>query len=154
AHRVELEVERRTRELASVNRALQFTNSRLKVSKDDLEEFARVVSHDLREPLRTIAGFSQLLMRHYSEKVDERGKEWLHHAIDGASRLERLLDALHSYAQVGVRSDEWAGVDLEAVLESERKNLEQIIQSSGGELEVGPLPTVVGDARRLPRVLA
>jgi light-regulated signal transduction histidine kinase (bacteriophytochrome) len=112
AHRIEREVERRTKQVASVNRALQFSNSRLKVSNDDLEEFARVVSHDLREPLRTIAGFSQLLTRQYGEKLDERGTEWLQHTVDGVLHLERLFDALHSYAQVGARSDEWNTVDL------------------------------------------
>ena len=130
AHRVEQEVEKRTKQLASVNRALQFTNSRLKVSNDDLEEFARVVSHDLREPLRTIAGFSQLLMGRYADKFDERGNEWLQHTVDGVHRLERLFDALHSYAQIGGWSQEWNAVDLQDVLESVRKDLQPIIHST------------------------
>jgi signal transduction histidine kinase len=152
--RIEHEVEKRTQELASANRSLRYTNDELKLSNDDLDEFARVVSHDLREPLRTIAGFNQLLQRRYAERLDQRGNDWLRNSLEGVYTLERLLDALYSYAQAGTQIETWEAVDLQRALANVCDDLKQTIDEAGAEVESGSLPTVVGDRRRLPTLLS
>ncbi|PMS22015.1 hypothetical protein C0Z18_05705 [Trinickia dabaoshanensis] len=126
--RSERQLRQRTEELARSNR--------------DLEQFAYVASHDLQEPLRAVAGPLQLLQRRYEGKLDERADEFIGHAVDGATRMQTLIDDLLSYSRVGRLEDPKQPVEVGHALELALRNLAVIIQETQAEVTHDPLPTV------------
>ncbi|AIV86807.1 sensor histidine kinase [Burkholderia pseudomallei] len=128
--RAELELRRRSEELARSNQ--------------DLEQFAYVASHDLQEPLRAVAGPLQLLQRRYQGQLDARADEFIGHAVDGATRMQSLIDDLLSYSRVGRLEDARRPVDCEHVLDEALRNLSAAIRESGAQVTHDPLPTVHG----------
>jgi signal transduction histidine kinase len=120
----------------------------LRRSNAELEQFAYVASHDLQEPLRKVASFCQLLEKRYGHALDERGVEYLGFAVDGAKRMQVLINDLLTFSRVGRVKAAHEIVDLDTTLDAALGNLSVAIEESGAQLVRGdgPLPHVLGDA--------
>jgi light-regulated signal transduction histidine kinase (bacteriophytochrome) len=114
-------------------------------SNAELEQFAYVASHDLQEPLRMVASFSQLLAKRYQGKLDKDADEFIGFAVDGATRMQQLINDLLAYSRVGTRGKPPAPMDLNEVLGYAETNLNEAIRESGAVVTQGPLPIVDGD---------
>lgn len=122
---------------------------RLARSNTELEQFAYVASHDLQEPLRMISSYLQLLKRRYEGKLDSDADDFIWYAVDGATRMQELINALLAYSRVGTRGKEFASVECENVLSQVLINLQPAINESGTEIKKGDLPVVYGDKSQL-----
>jgi hypothetical protein len=117
----------------------------LKRSNKELEEFAYVASHDLQEPLRMVTGYSQLLAKRYGDRLDQKAKEYIGFAVDGAKRMQGLIEDLLTYSRVGSKGKVFAWTDCEVVLGKALAGLQIAIQECGATVTHDPLPTVMGD---------
>jgi signal transduction histidine kinase len=119
----------------------------LRRSNAELEQFAYVASHDLQEPLRKVASFCQLLEKRYGDELDERGVEYIGFAVDGAKRMQVLINDLLTFSRVGrLNTTQDVDVDLDVTLDAALGNLTTAMDESGAEIiRQAPLPTVVGD---------
>ncbi|ROS28197.1 ATP-binding protein [Cellulomonas sp. PhB150] len=117
----------------------------LRRSNRDLEQFAYVASHDLQEPLRKVASFTQLLQKRYGGQMDERADQYIEFAVDGAKRMQRLIQDLLGFSRVGRVGGEVTDVDLNAALAVALDNLEQTIADAGAVITHDELPTVRGE---------
>ncbi|MDM7856174.1 sensor histidine kinase [Cellulomonas alba] len=124
----------------------------LRRSNRDLEQFAYVASHDLQEPLRKVASFTQLLAKRYGDELDERGQQYVAFAVDGAKRMQRLIQDLLGFSRVGRVGGEVTDVDLEQSLAHALDNLEESITEAGAVVTHDPLPTVRGEAALLDQL--
>ncbi|MGW4412364.1 sensor histidine kinase [Nonomuraea sp. NPDC004702] len=122
----------------------------LRRSNAELEQFAYVASHDLQEPLRKIATFCQLLQKRYGDVLDERGLQYIHFAVDGATRMQVLINDLLTFSRVGRLYDDRKPVDLTESLDKALVDLSAVIEETGAEIErPDPLPNVIGDPTML-----
>ncbi|MCV7178657.1 sensor histidine kinase [Mycolicibacterium sphagni] len=136
----ELEASRAAREL------LDEQAGELRRSNAELEQFAYVASHDLQEPLRKVASFCQLLEKRYGDQLDERGKQYIDFAVDGAKRMQVLINDLLTFSRVGRLNSTQVRVNLDTVLDAAIGNVSTAIEESGAEItRSGPLPQVLGD---------
>jgi light-regulated signal transduction histidine kinase (bacteriophytochrome) len=119
----------------------------LKRSNAELEQFAYVASHDLQEPLRKVASFCQLLEKRYGDQLDERGIEYIGYAVDGAKRMQVLINDLLTFSRVGRAGIKHTELDLDATLDGALANLAAAIEESNAEIvrPKQPLPRVIGD---------
>jgi signal transduction histidine kinase len=130
-------------------RSLELTRS-----NDDLQQFAYVASHDLSEPLRKVANFCQLLERQYGDQLDDRAKQYIDFAVDGAKRMQALIGDLLALSRVGRTTDEFVTVSLDKALDRALDNLGSRIEESGARIERRTaLPTVPGDPALLTSLL-
>ena len=149
--RVELE-----RQLAAADTALVRThqaNQALERSNADLEQFAYAASHDLREPLRALAGYARLLERRYGDRLDEDAHEYLTFLVDGAKRLQALTDDLLDYSRVDSEPLRREPVDLAKLAAQVLDLLAAPIGERDARVDIGPLPCVEGEEAQLLRVL-
>ncbi|MGW7268503.1 sensor histidine kinase [Streptomyces sp. NPDC054842] len=122
----------------------------LKRSNAELEQFAYVASHDLQEPLRKVASFCQLLEKRYGDQLDDRAKQYIDFAVDGAKRMQVLINDLLTFSRVGRVGEEHAAVALDDVLDRALANLSVSLEETGARVvREGPLPTVTGDPTTL-----
>jgi len=138
---------------ARLYRQAQTANRALERSNADLEQFAYIASHDLREPLRAVAGYAQLLKARYGDRLDQDAHEYMTFMVDGAKRLQALTDDLLTYSRVGNEPLARAPVDLAKLAEQVLELLAAPIAEGGARIEVGQLPTVQGGEAQLQRVL-
>ena len=124
----------------------------LEESNRRLEQFAYAASHDLQEPLRMVSSYLQLLERRYGDDLDPEGLEFLAFAVDGADRMRSMIDGLLEYSRVETQGGPFETVDLEAVLEDVRTDLQVRIVEHDAEITVGSLPRVLGDPDQLRQV--
>ena len=119
----------------------------LRRSNTELEQFAYVASHDLQEPLRKVASFCQLLEKRYGDQLDERGAEYIGYAVDGAKRMQVLINDLLSFSRVGRLGISQTEVRLDTTLDAALANVAIAIDESGAEIvrPEQPLPRMVGD---------
>jgi PAS domain S-box-containing protein len=122
-------------------------------SNAELTQLASVAAHDLNEPLRIVEGFLRLLEGRAGEALDEQGRRFVAEAITGAQRMRELIDALLRYARAGGGEIRRDPVDLAAVAAEVEAALATAIRGRGATVEIGPLPTVAGDAALLRQVL-
>lgn len=121
----------------------------LQRSNKDLEQFAYIASHDLQEPLRAVAGCLQVLQRRYASKIDERADELIKHAVDGAYRMQSLIEGLLAFSRVGTRGTQFGRVDTNTALRNALRNLETAVAETHAAITQDPLPTVKGDPTQL-----
>ena len=138
----------------SAREALDEQAEELRRSNAELEQFAYVASHDLQEPLRKVASFCQLLEKRYGDQLDERGAEYIGFAVDGAKRMQALINDLLTFSRVGRLNATLTEVDLNAALDTALDNLSTAIAESAAEIvrPDQPLPTVDGDPTLLTMV--
>ncbi|HYN12542.1 MAG TPA: PAS domain S-box protein, partial [Burkholderiales bacterium] len=132
--------------------ALKEAHEELKRSNSELEQFAYVASHDLQEPLRMVASYTQLVMRRYGDKLDKDAHEFMHYVVDGAARMKQLIEDLLAYSRVGTRHRDFKPIEVEAALKRALANLKAAIEESGAAVTWDPLPTVKGDEVQLPQL--
>jgi signal transduction histidine kinase len=139
--------------LQRVNQRLDEQARDLERSNRDLEQFAYVASHDLQEPLRKVSSFCQLLQRRYGGQLDERADQYIDFAVDGARRMQRLINDLLAFSRVGRTTESFEPVDLDAVAAAVVAQLEGATTDADGAIVVGELPTVQGDPALLRQLL-
>ncbi|MBX3045985.1 MAG: PAS domain-containing protein [Anaerolineales bacterium] len=131
---------------------LRTKNTDLERSNQELEQFAYVASHDLQEPLRMVSSYMQLLESRYKDKLDDDAKEFIDFAVDGAARMQRLIQDLLAFSRVGTRGRAPEVVSAEAALTEALHNLGVRIQENGARIEHEELPTVFVDRNQLTQV--
>ncbi len=124
----------------------------LERNNGELNTFASVASHDLQEPLRVMAGFAQLLDGRYKGKLDKKADEFIHYIVDGASRMQQLIQDLLTYSRVTTAGNRFAPVDCSKAVEKALTYLKAAVQESGVSIAVDPLPVVSGDEAQLVRL--
>jgi signal transduction histidine kinase len=125
------------------------TLNELARSNRDLEQFAYVASHDLQEPLRMVATYTQLLAERYQGKIDQNADKYIHYAVDGALRMQTLVKDLLAYSRVGREASERQQTDCNLVLQSVIANLHPLIQESGARVIYANLPTLMANRSEL-----
>ena len=134
------------------NAVLQAHTAELERSNSDLEQFAYIASHDLQEPLRKVASFTQLLQRRYAGQLDARADQYIEFAVDGAKRMQALINDLLQYSRVGRSAREPSLVASDAALAQARNNLAAAMEETGATVETGHLPLVLGELPLLTAV--
>jgi two-component system, chemotaxis family, sensor kinase Cph1 len=140
---IELEMQKE-----EISKALQ----ELERSNADLQQFAYAASHDLREPLHTIAGFLKLLERRYKGRLDEKADEFIQYTIEGVNRMEMLINDLLEYSRVETKGGSFKPMNSSVALEKAIFNLRSALEGSGAEITYDLLPTVVADETQTTRL--
>lgn len=125
----------------------------LRRSNAELEQFAYIASHDLQEPLRMVASYTELLGQKYRGKLDDKADKYIHYAVDGAKRMQRLVSDLLAYSRVGSQGKEPAPIALSAVARRVGELLAQPLADANAVLVVDDLPTVVADEGQINQLL-
>jgi PAS domain S-box-containing protein len=131
---------------------LRATTADLARSNKELELFAYVASHDLQEPLRMVSSYTQLLAQRYEGQLDEKAKKYIDYAVDGAVRMQRLINDLLIYSRISTRGQSPQPTDSHAVLGGALRNLQAAIEESGAIVANDDLPTIRADASQLLQV--
>jgi two-component system CheB/CheR fusion protein len=129
--------------------ALEQQAIELKQSNADLEQFAYISSHDLQEPLNTAASFAKLLKRRYESRLDGDANDFIDFIVDATDRMKKIIRSLLEYSRVSSVGKETDAVPLEKVLGEVRSNLQQRLEETGADLQVGPMPTVRANETQL-----
>ena len=124
----------------------------LRRSNADLEQFAYVASHDLQEPLRMVASYTQLLAKRYKGKLDSDAHEFIAYAVDGATRMQELINGLLTYSRVNTRGNSSEPADCSFIFDQVLSSLQVAVQESGAVVTRDDLPTVMDDAVQLGQV--
>jgi PAS domain S-box-containing protein len=132
---------------------LRQTMAELERSNQELEQFAYVASHDLKEPLRIVKGYVQLLARRYGDRLDKDAGEFIEYASNGVDRMDKLINDLLAYSRVGTDDRPLKPVDCEAVFDRVAANLATAIEEHGVVVTHGPLPEVTANDTRLAQLL-
>lgn len=146
---LEHRVRDRTRELEKANGQLRELNQELTSSNQELEQFGYIVSHDLREPLRMVTSFTQLLAQRYSGQLDAEADQIIDFAIDGATRMEELIHDLLIYSRVGNQEKNFTSVNCNEILDQALSNLSLTITETNAQIARETLPTVMADGTQL-----
>jgi len=160
----DLEVERA--EVERVNRQLQKEievrkhaeeslreySAELARSNADLQQFAYVASHDLQEPLRAVSSFSQLLARRYQGKLDSDADDFITFMVEGATRMQTLINDLLAFSRIGTRGNPFMLVECETILQAAKKNLAIAVEESGAVITYDPLPALLADPMQLTQL--
>ena len=133
--------------------ALERTAAELARSNQDLEQFAYIASHDLQEPLRMIGGYVQLLQRHYADALDDKAKQYIEYAVDGAARMGNLINDLLQYSRLGTRTKPFAPTDMQRLLENVLLGLRVSLRESGAVITHEVLPTIQADDTQMAQLL-
>nr|ACS68544.1 sensory transduction histidine kinase [uncultured bacterium FLS18] len=144
---------RTLRQLEERAAALAERTEELARSNRELQEFAHAASHDLQEPLRAVSGFCQLLRDRYSGKLDVQADEFIGFAVDGAHRMQKLINDLLAYSRVGAQGDASEPTDSSAIFDQAVTNLHAAIQESGAKVTQTGLPIVTADPSQLIQLL-
>ena len=152
AHSIEAMRRRLVDELAFADGARALMDEQaadLRRSNAELEQFAYVASHDLQEPLRKVASFCQLLQRRYAENLDERANQYIAFAVDGATRMQTLINDLLSFSRVGRLHTDNSSVDLDDAVKTVLSGLSLAVEDAEAQITYDELPAVKGDRTQL-----
>jgi chemotaxis family two-component system sensor kinase Cph1 len=139
-------------EQKALTETLNEKNVDLERSNKELEQFAYVASHDLQEPLRMVSSYMQLLESRYKDKLDRDAKEFIDYAVDGAVRMQRLIQDLLAFSRVGTRGKDPTPVEAGAAIDEALLNLKVRIEENNAEVHLEPFPTVMADKDQLVQV--
>jgi signal transduction histidine kinase len=142
----EIEVRKRAEE------TLKEYSAELARSNADLQQFAYVASHDLQEPLRAVSSFSQLLARRYRGKLDSDADDFITFIVDGATRMQTMINDLLTFSRIGTRGNPFEPVDCKNVLQTAKENVAVALAESGGAITHDPLPVLVADRAQLTQL--
>jgi len=147
------------RQLAAQNAQLQQeiavraeTQAALQRSNTEFEQLAYVASHDMQEPLRKIASYLQLLSQRYQGQLDADADEFIGYAVDGAKRMQALINDLLAFSRVGTKAKPFAPTDCRLIVRTALADLQFAIEESSARVDVGDLPMVMGDATQLSQL--
>ncbi len=121
----------------------------LKRSNQELEQFAYIASHDLQEPLRAITSYTQMLSQRYQSQLDPKADKWINHIVDGATRMQNLINDLLSYSRVGTKGKEFLPTDINDIIKQTLINLQITISEKNAVITVDNLPTIIADGGQL-----
>lgn len=124
----------------------------LERSNEELERFAYVASHDLQEPLRMVASYTQLLQQRYKDKLGDDANQFIHFAVDGAQRMQKLIEGLLTFSRAGSQPIHMKTVDMDTIVKYTVINLSSVIKDTGALVTVEPLPKITGDEIQLTQV--
>jgi two-component system sensor histidine kinase/response regulator len=131
---------------------LALRSQELARSNAELEQMAYVASHDLQEPLRMVASYVQLLEQRYGDRLDADAHEFIGFAVDGAKRMQALIDDLLAYSRLGTKAKPLQPTDCNAVMKTTLQSLRMAAEECGAQIECGHMPTVPGDAVQLTQL--
>jgi len=131
---------------------LKRVHEELQRSNRELEQFAYVASHDLQEPLRMVSSYTQLLARRYEDKLDQDARDFIHYAVDGATRMQQLIQDLLTFSRVATRGQPSTRIHAQNVLENAISNLQTVITETGAQITHDALPEVYADRTQLVQV--
>ncbi len=147
------EVQRARQLIEETYRQLEQQAEELTRSNRDLEQFAYVASHDLQEPLRKVASFCQLLQRRYAGQLDDRADQYIAFAVDGAQRMQRLINDLLAFSRIGRLTNGFTDVNLDTLVRDAVDQREPELAATGGEVIWSDLPVVRGEEPLLASLL-
>ena len=164
---LEMRVKERTAELAEANESLKIEISErrrveeerelwmaeLARSNAELEQFAYVASHDLKEPLRMVSSFAQLLEKRYKGRLGKDADEFIAYIVEGITRMQAIINDLLAYSRVGTQGKPFQPTDFESVFNQVMANLKVAIEQSGAVVTHNPLPTVTADTSQMIQLL-
>jgi light-regulated signal transduction histidine kinase (bacteriophytochrome) len=139
---LELRVQERTAELKTYMKKLEESNQAL-------QEFASIASHDMQEPLRKVSSFGNMLKQKYGDSIGEGGKDYLDRMLGATDRMQILLKSLLEYSRVTSRAESFKQVELSTIIREVLSDLEVRIASTGGEVQIGELPTIEADPTQM-----
>ena len=139
-------------DLKQAEQQLEETAAQLRRSNEDLQQFAYVASHDLKEPLRMVSSFLQLLQKRCAGQLDKQGDEYIAYAVDGAGRMKQLIDDLLAYSRVTTQGEALVPVDCEELLQRALANLRLAVKDSGAVVTHDPLPRLEVDPSQFIRL--
>jgi light-regulated signal transduction histidine kinase (bacteriophytochrome) len=125
----------------------------LRRSNAELEQFAYVTSHDLQEPLRMVASFTQLLQNRYHDKLDDDANDFINYAVEGASRMHNLISDLLIFSRVGTRGKSFKTTDMNTVLDAVIATFQQVIKETNTTITYKPLPVIIADESQMIQLL-
>ena len=137
-----------TERIESEKKIAQYTE-KLKQSNEDLQQFAYVASHDLQEPLRMVSSFTQLLADRYGDQLDEKAHKWIDFAVDGANRMQKLIQDLLEFSRVTTHGKRFTEMDMNQAVRSAMDNLNLLIKESGASIECRDLPRINADESQM-----
>ena len=135
-----------------VEETLKAQSQELTRSNEELQHFAYVASHDLQEPLRMVSSYVQLLARRYKGKLDADADDFIAYAVDGAQRMQKLINGLLAYSRVNTRGGAFEPANCEDILKRTLDDLRLTLEEVGAEVTHDPLPTLTADASQLGQV--
>ena len=139
-------------DLKQTQAELESTVSRLEKSNERLQQFAYVASHDLQEPARMVSSYVSLLDREYGDQFDEEAEEYMHFAIDGADRMQAMIDGLLDYSRVRTQAEDFSETDVSGVFANTMQDLELLREEHDVTITHDDLPTVQADRNQLGQV--
>jgi PAS domain S-box-containing protein len=139
-------------ELNKAEEALKQKIAEVERSNAELEQFAYVASHDLQEPLRMVTSYVNLIDRRYKDKLDKDANEFIGYTVEGATRMQQMINDLLAYSRIGTRGKPFEPSDMELILEHALKNLKITIQESDAVVTHDPLPTINADDLQITQI--
>lgn len=136
-------------ERKEVEAALQHLTDDLKRSNQELEQFAYVASHDLQEPLRAVTSYTQLLAQRYQGNLDAKADKYINYIVDGATRMQQLINDLLAYSRVGTKGKEFQPTNCDAAIKQALTNLQMAIAEKNATITYESLPTLLADEGQL-----
>lgn len=149
----ETDLDRLQQELARCKAELERSEDQLERVKQDFASFAYAVSHDLQEPLRMVSSYTQLLARRYSQDLDQSALDFIHYAVDGASRMQGMINDLLTFSRVNTRGQPFEPTDLQEVVHTVQAELQDQMDRVGAVLECTDLPVVYADSAQMRQLI-